>query len=149
MRQTHLGRYLGFQAYLLAFIQRLENIMYKEVLLIKKSTRIYTTFSQCGQKEIHAKSEKTQHRIWLILLLCAGLSSYRLFLRTGSKSLCFSLPNPWCLPSAVYVYLHTCIGCGDDEYGRPGEMSMEEVDILLFIPDLESKDGLWWLKGGD
>ena len=49
----------------------------------------------------------------------------------------------------VNVYVHTCIGCGDDEYGRPGEMSMEEVDILLFIPDLESKDSLWWLKGGD
>ena len=65
MRQAHLGRYLGFQAYLLAFIQRLENIMYKEVLLIKKSTRIYTTFRQCGQKEIHAKSEKNQLRIWL------------------------------------------------------------------------------------
>jgi len=47
MRQAHLGRYLGFQAYLLAFIQRLENIMYKEVLLIRKSTRIYTTFTQC------------------------------------------------------------------------------------------------------
>ena len=89
----------------------------------------------------------------LILLLCEGFRSYRLFLRTGSKSLCFSLalPNPWCLSSAVYlnVYVYTCIGCGDDEYGRPGEMSMEEVDILLFIPDLDSKDGLWWLKGGD
>ena len=64
--------------------------------------------------------------------------------------MCFSLalPNPWCLSSAVYlnVYVHTCIGCGDDEYGRPGEMSMEEVDILLFIPDLESKDGLCWIK---
>ena len=139
--------YFGFQAYLLAFIQRLENIMYKEVLLIRKvfqNQQEYTTFRQCGQKEIHAKSEKTQLRTWLILLLCAGLSSYRLFLRTGSKSLCFSLPNPWCLSSAVYlnVYVHTCIGCGDDEYGRPGEMSMEEVDILLFIPDLDSKDSL-------
>ena len=28
MRQAHLGRYLGFQAYLPPFIQRLENINY-------------------------------------------------------------------------------------------------------------------------
>ena len=76
MRQARLGSYLDFQAYLLAFIQRLENIMYKEVLLIRKvfqNQQEYTTFRQCGQKEIHAKSEKTQLRIWLILLLCAGL----------------------------------------------------------------------------
>ena len=94
MRQAHLGRYLGFQAYLLAFIQRLENMIYKEVLLIRKvfqNQQEYATFRQCGQKEIHAKSEKTQLRIWPIFLLCAGLRSYRVFLRTGSKSLCFSL----------------------------------------------------------
>ena len=66
--QARLVRYLGFQAYLLAFIQRLENIMYKEVLLIRKvyqNQQEYTTFRQCGQKEIHAKSEKNQLRIWL------------------------------------------------------------------------------------
>ena len=68
MRQAYLGRYLGFQAYLLAFIQRLENIIYKEVLLIRKvfqNQQEYATFRQCRQKEIHAKSEKNQLRIWL------------------------------------------------------------------------------------
>ena len=68
MRQGRLVRYLVFQAYLLAFIQRSENIMYQEVLLIRKvyqNQQEYTTFRQCRQKEIHAKSEKTQLRIWL------------------------------------------------------------------------------------
>ena len=68
MRQARLVRYLVFQAYLLAFIQRSENIMYQEVLLIRKvyqNQQEYTTFRQCRQKEIHAKSEKNQLRIWL------------------------------------------------------------------------------------
>ena len=67
MRQARLVRYLVFQAYLLAFIQRSENIMYQEVLLIRKvyqNQQEYTTFRQCRQKEIHAKSEN-QLRIWL------------------------------------------------------------------------------------
>ena len=40
------------------------------------------------------------------------------------------------VPFSLGVYT-TWIGWGDIEKGRPGERSKEEVDILLFIPDLQ------------
>ena len=47
MRQARLVRYLVFQAYLLAFIQRSENIMYQEVLLIRKVYQNQQEYTSC------------------------------------------------------------------------------------------------------